>query len=329
MGLRVGDMVKLKRDLFEKLVEAPSIDGFTYFEQRTGKEGVVAYSILNPSARQALRQYLDWKAQHIKRLETALPSYEGTGAVYMRKVNQLKRVKQSLWFFSSEKNLNYRLQRLFIKAGLKNGVSSVSWHAIRDYCFNSLQRTLGILEAKKIVGKAVSKSDSVYLDLEKTIRDKYPAIYQDHFNLDLASVQSQYISTEIDQLRTENQILMNEIRSMKEQLTTYRQEDQLNNMNMMAKSAGLNYQYEKHSDGRYMRMDLKTCEIKIVEDIQEEMEMLARHREHPDDALAEKHEKEITAWLNRKFRQWRQEEKLASEQYLSFEPQEETENEDT
>jgi integrase len=199
LGWRAGDFIQLQQGFIQELLSAPSQDGFRYFRHLTNKEQVTAYCVLSPCAAQALQHYLTWKAQYMKTLEQQIP--ESKGAIKAMYLKRLTRLQQDLWTISSSKQLNRRLKQLFQKATLQAGRKQVSWHCLRGYVMTSLNRELGLAAAQKLVGKTVK--EAAYLHLEQEIEDRYPAIYQDCFNLDLATVEAEHTRELLSVAQTE------------------------------------------------------------------------------------------------------------------------------
>ncbi|MHA2301985.1 MAG: hypothetical protein ACXACD_13650 [Candidatus Thorarchaeota archaeon] len=187
LGWRAGDFVQLQQAFCQDLLSTPAQAGFRYFRYLTSKEQVTAYCVLSPCAAPALQHYLTWKAQYLQH-EQELPQVIDCN--HLKKQHRLTRLRRNLWTITSEKQLNRRLRQLFQQANLTAGRRQFSWHCLRDYVMTSLNRELGLMVAKKLVGKTVS--ESAYLHLEQDIEDKYPQIYQACFNLDLASVEAEH-----------------------------------------------------------------------------------------------------------------------------------------
>jgi hypothetical protein len=154
LGWEVTDFLALPRKLVEDHIRRADSEGrnYIFFETTRSKTSVPRLAVLNPLAVKSLK---DW-----------LP------------VNLTDKT-----FDMTKSGITQFMKATARKANLVT-TGTVRFHRIRAWVFNSLLKAgFGDMEAKYIVGKAISHSDGTYLRLKETIMEKYPKFYESYLNI--------------------------------------------------------------------------------------------------------------------------------------------------
>jgi integrase len=138
LGLRVSDFIKLKKDDLPSLKQEPPIS----FDIMTDKE-VVAHGFLSQETTDLLQAYL--------------PTLEKKrGNPYLFPSNGKSHISGE-W-------LNRLLQRLAEKSKIAMSGKSLTFHCFRKMLLSAaIDSGIGLTAGKKLVGKAIAKSDDTYL----------------------------------------------------------------------------------------------------------------------------------------------------------------------
>ena len=139
LGLRISDFIKIKKDDLPPLNQEPPIP----FDIMTDKEEVVAHGFLSQETADLLRVYLP----------------------------TLERKKDNPYLFPSngkshisDEWLNRLLQRLADKSRIAMNGKSLTFHCFRKMLLSAaIDSGIGLTAGKKLVGKAIAKSDDTYL----------------------------------------------------------------------------------------------------------------------------------------------------------------------
>jgi len=138
LGLRVGDFIAIKKD------EIPHLDQETPipFDIMTEKEEVVAEGFLSQETVDILKVYI--------------PTLTKKGNPYLFPSNGKSHI--------SDEWLNKLLKRLAKKAKIQMNKKSLTFHCFRKMLLSaSIDSGIGLTAGKKLVGKAIPRSDDTYL----------------------------------------------------------------------------------------------------------------------------------------------------------------------
>jgi integrase len=148
LGLRISDFIKIKKDELPPLNQEPPIP----FDITTKKEEVIAHGFLSKETIDLLKVYL--------------PTIEKkTDNDYLFPSNGKSHI--------SDEWLNKLLQRLAEKSEIAMNGKSLTFHCFRKmFLSTAIDSGIGLTAGKKLVGKAIPKSDDTYLTTIK-LRQKF------------------------------------------------------------------------------------------------------------------------------------------------------------
>ena len=139
LGLRISDFIKIKKDDLPPLNQEPPIP----FDIMTDKEEVIAHGFLSEETVDLLRVYLPT----LDRKDDNSYLFPSNGKSHI-----------------SDEWLNRLLQRLADKSKIAMNGKSLTFHCFRKMLLSAaIDSGIGLTAGKKLVGKAIAKSDDTYL----------------------------------------------------------------------------------------------------------------------------------------------------------------------
>jgi integrase len=148
LGLRISDFINLKKDDLPPLNQEPPIP----FDVMTSKEEVEAHGFLSQETTELLKVYLPT----IEKKKDNNYLFPSNGKSHI-----------------SDEWLNKLLQRLAEKSKIAMNGKSLTFHCFRKmFLSTAIDSGIGLTAGKKLVGKAIPKSDDTYLTTIK-LRQKF------------------------------------------------------------------------------------------------------------------------------------------------------------
>lgn len=192
LGWAISDVLALDKGYIETLIARAQANNekFIFFKRQRIKTGAKALGIINPLA-------LEWLSKWLKK----------------NKTDNL--------FDISHDMINKDLQRLAIEAQLKL-LGKVSYHCFRGWTFSSLVKSgFSEFESKYVVGKSIPLSDSTYLNLEESIKEKYKEQYEKYFNIkpQATNTKNLALAEENKQQRKMIKVLLEKVENMEKGLS--------------------------------------------------------------------------------------------------------------
>ena len=208
LGWEIQGFVDLKRQKLKAYLEnaKQNKENFIYFRNIRKKTGVPRLGVINPLAITWCTKWLELSENHTKRQRT-LNREHPTTLTAKDAVSDI--------FDLTGNGIHVCLKALAKKAGLKL-TGKTRFHNIRKWVMSGLSRSgFNEFQIKFFVGKAIPKSDSVYLQTrEEEIRERYPEAYARNMCLDMKN--SIDVKAEMETKTTEIQELKQQMRELEE-----------------------------------------------------------------------------------------------------------------
>ena len=221
LGWEAKAIQEMDRKQFAAFVERAKAENkeFYFFETERPKTGELRFGVLNPLALRALETYLE--------------------------VSEDKAEKRL--FPITNAGINLVLKRLAREANIVL-TGTVRWHLLRKWLMGTLSDAgYNSFQIKLVMGKAISVSDSTYLQtLKRQIAEKYPEAYEKR--LCITAYQTRNQRTEVEGLREEVGHLRRRLRVLEHVIDSMPEKDKKIAFEKTAKLMGLKVTVAKVKD---------------------------------------------------------------------------------